>query len=43
MKVVQRSTSNIMAEVAKPAANAENPYSRMLHKSTRRRPKRSVR
>ena len=41
--VQQRQNSSQYTDVEKPAASAEKPYSRMLHTSTRRRPKRSVR
>jgi hypothetical protein len=40
--VPQRQNSSQPTDVEKPAASAENAYSRMLHVSTRRRPNRSV-
>ena len=43
MNTRQRKNSSIHRFVEKPAANAEKAYSRMLHVSTRRRPRRSVR
>jgi hypothetical protein len=43
MNVVVLKISSIHRFVEKPAANAENAYSRMLHVNTRRRPSRSVR
>ena len=42
MKVVQRRTSSIIAEVLKPDRSAETAKRRMLQVSTARRPKRSV-